>query len=66
MDIRSAKPKRRVKRDWKRGVVQLAYFQEADRPLYEAMARKYPSKRGEGIPNVTAFIRAHADELLGD
>lgn len=41
------------------------YFIGPDVELYYALAKKYPSKK-EGIPNVSAFIRAHRDEILSE
>ena len=68
MEVRDyAKKKKReaeLAKPPKKKVIAHAYFYEKDMPLYEALAKKYPSRR-YGAANITAFIRAHADEILG-
>ena len=39
------------------------YVRPEDMGWYEAIARKYPSKR-EGSANITAFLRDHAEEII--
>lgn len=69
MEIRNLMASKRRKKAMEKPlpnkVVAHAYFYEKDMPLYVALAKKYPSKR-YGAANLTAFIRAHADEILAE
>lgn len=40
------------------------YLDQKDAELYDALCRKYPSRR-KGAANLTAFVRAHEKEILG-